>query len=199
MRAERVLDSSRERGINSPGSYGSTRTNSSGALGDRTTSSQAEDATLRGRNRNTPFVSDRPSRPDPPTEFQKYIAEITGQRLPIYGANLFRNVPSTFSPNELSPVTSNYIVGPEDELRVRIWGQITYSGNLRVDRSGRCISSASRHGSRRRIAIFGIGAAPARGHKQDVSQFRSFCRYRPDSLDAGLCCRTSAASRCLYG
>lgn len=123
-------------GINSPGSYGSTRTNSSGALGDRTTSSQAEDATLRGRNRNTPFVSDRPSRPDPPTEFQKYIAEITGQRLPIYGANLFRNVPSTFSPNELSPVTSNYIVGPEDELRVRIWGQITYSGNLRVDRSG---------------------------------------------------------------
>jgi protein involved in polysaccharide export with SLBB domain len=33
-------------------------------------------------------------------------------------------------------VTSNYVIGPDDQLRVRIWGQINYSGNLRVDRSG---------------------------------------------------------------
>ncbi len=36
----------------------------------------------------------------------------------------------------MAPVTADYIIGPEDELRVRIWGQINYSGNLRVDRSG---------------------------------------------------------------
>lgn len=74
--------------------------------------------------------------PEPPTEFQRFVAETTGQVLPIYGADLFQRVPSTFSPSDLGPVTSGYVLGPDDELRVRIWGQVTYSGNLRVDRSG---------------------------------------------------------------
>src|SRR5579859_1214310 len=77
-----------------------------------------------------------PLPPEPPTEFQRFVAASAGQFLPIYGANLFRNVPSTFSPNDLAPVTADYVIGPDDELRVRIWGQVTYSGNLRVDRSG---------------------------------------------------------------
>lgn len=71
-----------------------------------------------------------------PTEFQKFVAATTGQLLPIFGENLFRNVPSTFAPIDMAPVTADYIIGPEDELRVRIWGQINYSGNIRVDRSG---------------------------------------------------------------
>jgi protein involved in polysaccharide export with SLBB domain len=74
--------------------------------------------------------------PDQPTEFQRFVAATTGQMLPIYGANLFRNVPSTFSPNDLAPATPGYVIEPDDELRVRIWGQINYSGNLLVDRSG---------------------------------------------------------------
>lgn len=74
--------------------------------------------------------------PEPLTEFQKFVAATTGQILPIYGADLFRNVPATFSPNDLGPVSSNYVIGPDDELRIRIWGQVNYSGNLRVDRSG---------------------------------------------------------------
>jgi protein involved in polysaccharide export with SLBB domain len=74
--------------------------------------------------------------PEPLTEFQKFVAATTGQILPVYGANLFRNVPTTFAPSNLTPVTSDYVVGPDDELRIRIWGQINYSGNLRVDRSG---------------------------------------------------------------
>jgi protein involved in polysaccharide export with SLBB domain len=71
-----------------------------------------------------------------PTEFQKFVAETTGRYLPIYGQNLFRSVPSTFSPSDLAPVPANYVIGPDDELHVRIWGQINFSGNLRVDRSG---------------------------------------------------------------
>ncbi len=73
---------------------------------------------------------------EPLTEFQKFVAASTGQILPIYGADLFRNVPATFSPNDLAPVSSNYVIGPDDELRIRIWGQVNYTGNLRVDRSG---------------------------------------------------------------
>jgi protein involved in polysaccharide export with SLBB domain len=64
------------------------------------------------------------------------VAETTGQVLPVYGADLFRDVPSTFSPSGLGPVSADYVVGPEDELRVRIWGQVTFNGNLSVDRTG---------------------------------------------------------------
>lgn len=74
--------------------------------------------------------------PEPPTEFQKFVAATIGQWLPIYGADLFRNVPTTFAPSDLAPAMPEYVIGPDDELRIRIWGQVEYSGNLRVDRSG---------------------------------------------------------------
>jgi len=74
--------------------------------------------------------------PEPLTDFQKFVAATTGRVLSIYGADLFRSVPATFAPGDLAPADPQYIVGPDDELRVRIWGQINYSGNLRVDRSG---------------------------------------------------------------
>jgi protein involved in polysaccharide export with SLBB domain len=74
--------------------------------------------------------------PDLPTEFQKFVGETTGQFLKIYGEDLFRQVPSTFAPSDQVPVPPEYVIGPDDELRVRIWGQISFSGNLRVDRSG---------------------------------------------------------------
>jgi protein involved in polysaccharide export with SLBB domain len=99
-----------------------------------TTSSASESATLGGRSREQAREQALP--PDPPTEFQEFVAATTGQMLPIYGVSLFRNVPSTFSPSDLAPVSSDYVIGPEDEIRVRIWGQVVYSGNLRVDRSG---------------------------------------------------------------
>ena len=74
--------------------------------------------------------------PQPLTEFQKFVASTTGQILPIYGANLFRYVPSTFAPLNLAPVPLNYILGPGDELRIRVWGQVNFQANVRVDRSG---------------------------------------------------------------
>lgn len=74
--------------------------------------------------------------PDLPTEFQKFVGETTGRFLQIYGEDLFRHVPSTFAPSDQIPVPPDYVIGPDDELRVRIWGQISFSGDLRVDRSG---------------------------------------------------------------
>lgn len=87
-------------------------------------------------NTNRQQIQERILPPEPPTEFQKFIAATIGQWLPIYGANLFRNVPTTFAPSDLAPATPEYVIGPDDELRIRIWGQVEYSGNLRVDRSG---------------------------------------------------------------
>ncbi len=74
--------------------------------------------------------------PEPLTEFQKFIASTTGQVLPIYGTDQFRGVPSTFAPVDLAPVPPDFVIGPGDELRIRIWGQLSFQANVRVDRSG---------------------------------------------------------------
>ena len=74
--------------------------------------------------------------PEALTEFQRFIASTTGQVLPVFGANLFRTAPSTFAPLDLTPVPSDYVIGPDDELRIRAWGQVNFQSNLRVDRSG---------------------------------------------------------------
>ena len=74
--------------------------------------------------------------PEPLTEFQKFVGSSTGQVLPIYGADLFRNVPSTFAPLDQTPVPPDYVIGPGDELRIRVWGQINFNADVRVDRSG---------------------------------------------------------------
>jgi protein involved in polysaccharide export with SLBB domain len=73
---------------------------------------------------------------DPPTEFQQLIANSIGKTLPIYGAKLFRNPPSTFAPLNLVPVTPDYVIGPGDELLVQAWGQVTLDSRYTVDRAG---------------------------------------------------------------
>jgi protein involved in polysaccharide export with SLBB domain len=78
----------------------------------------------------------QPLPPEPLTEFQKFVATTTGQVLPIFGANLFRRVPSTFAPVDMAPVPPDFVVGPGDELRIRVWGQLSFQANVRVDRSG---------------------------------------------------------------
>ena len=73
---------------------------------------------------------------DSPTEFQQMVANSVGKMLPIYGAMLFRNPPSTFAPLNMVPVTPDYVIGPGDELRIQVWGQVTLDGRYMVDRSG---------------------------------------------------------------
>jgi protein involved in polysaccharide export with SLBB domain len=78
----------------------------------------------------------RPLPPEPLTEFQQFVASTTGQVLPIFGADLFRRVPSTFAPLDLTPVPSDYIIGPNDQLRIHVWGQVNFQTTIRVDRGG---------------------------------------------------------------
>jgi protein involved in polysaccharide export with SLBB domain len=97
---------------------------------------QPEDTSLEQQNKTKNDTQLQTFPPDLPTEFQKFVAETTGQLLPLYGEDLFRHVPSTFAPSDRTPVPPNYVIGPDDELRVRIWGQVNFSGNVIVDRSG---------------------------------------------------------------
>lgn len=72
----------------------------------------------------------------PPTEFQQMVRSSLGQMLSVYGDSLFRQVPSTFAPLEQVPVGPDYLIGPGDQLIVRIWGQINFNAKVTVDRSG---------------------------------------------------------------
>ncbi len=76
---------------------------------------------------------------EPPTEFQRYVADSIGEMLPIFGASLFEGVPATFSPLEHSAVGSNYLIAPGDELQIAIWGQFNFTRRVIVDRTGRII------------------------------------------------------------
>jgi protein involved in polysaccharide export with SLBB domain len=75
-------------------------------------------------------------RPEPLTEFQKFVAADTGRVLPIFGSQLFRDVPATFAPLDRVPVPANYVVGPGDGLLLRAWGSITFYLRVTVDREG---------------------------------------------------------------
>jgi protein involved in polysaccharide export with SLBB domain len=73
---------------------------------------------------------------EPPNAFQRFVDATTGQMPPIYGAKLFSTQPTSFGPIDHGPVPGELIIGPDDELRIRIWGQVNFSANLRVSREG---------------------------------------------------------------
>ena len=83
--------------------------------------------------------SNQPERlfpPDPVTDFQRLVRSSTGEMLPIFGRDLFQQAPSTFAPANQIPVTADYIVGPGDEVLVRLWGPESFNSQLTVDTTG---------------------------------------------------------------
>lgn len=105
----------------------------------QSTINQSSQSTINQDNLNRLNPSGDRRRNDSPVEltgFQRVVAASIGKVLPIYGQNLFRNVPSTFAPVNRIPVTPGYVIGPGDELLIRLWGHTTLDGHFTVDRSG---------------------------------------------------------------
>lgn len=72
----------------------------------------------------------------PRTEFEQMVADSVGRPLPLFGQSLFTQAPSTFSPVDWMQVPIDYILGPGDELQIKIWGQVEADLRVVVDRSG---------------------------------------------------------------
>ncbi len=64
------------------------------------------------------------------------VADTVGRPLPLFGQSLFVQAPSTFSPVDWMQVPSDYIIGPGDELQIKVWGQVQANLRVVVDRSG---------------------------------------------------------------
>jgi protein involved in polysaccharide export with SLBB domain len=74
--------------------------------------------------------------PDPIVDLQRLAKQSTGEMLPIFGRDMFQSAPSTFAPVDQIPVTADYVIGPGDEVLLRIWGHDALNSRLTVDRSG---------------------------------------------------------------
>lgn len=71
-----------------------------------------------------------------PSEFQTFVSASAGKILPMYGYDLFSNVPDTFAPLNNVPVTPDYLIGPGDEIVIKGWGQVDIDVHTVVNRNG---------------------------------------------------------------
>lgn len=69
-----------------------------------------------------------------PIEFQKFVAEASGQALPLFGYRLFSG--DRFTASQVLPVPVDYIIGPGDEIQLHVWGGVDGDLRLIVDRNG---------------------------------------------------------------
>jgi len=72
----------------------------------------------------------------PHTEFEQIVADTIGRPLPLFGQTLFVQPPSTFASTTRVQVPGDYVIGPDDELQIHIWGQINADLRVVVDRAG---------------------------------------------------------------
>jgi protein involved in polysaccharide export with SLBB domain len=57
--------------------------------------------------------------------------------LTYFGYEIFSTTPSAFEPTASGPIDPEYIIGPDDVLRVSVWGQVEQQNELTVDIEGR--------------------------------------------------------------
>lgn len=74
-------------------------------------------------------------KPQPPSQFQRFVQGSTGKLLPHFGSTLFDN-PQAYAADAAAPAPNEYVLGPGDEVRIQIWGSIDYAGSQTLDRNG---------------------------------------------------------------
>lgn len=69
------------------------------------------------------------------SQFQRFVLESTGRLLPVYGGSLFET-PQAYNADSALPPPENYVLGPGDEVRLKVWGPVDFSASLTIDRNG---------------------------------------------------------------
>lgn len=74
----------------------------------------------------------------PPEEIAKRDSARAGRdSLKYFGYDVFNTIPDVFRPSPTGPVDDSYVVGPNDELRLTVWGGAEFQYELTVDQEGR--------------------------------------------------------------
>ncbi len=85
------------------------------------------------------------------TEFQRFVFEGTGRQVPLFGYELF-GAPAFPSLTNV-PVPADYVIGPGDEVVLRLWGAVDADLRAVVDRNGQI--------SLPRVGTFRVAGTPA--------------------------------------
>jgi len=118
-----------------------------------------KDSALPPQAQSVPSQKPEPDKPDQPkkvpsgqsssqipaaeslSEFELFIARGTMGKISTnirqFGYDLFQQPPSTFAPADRIPVGPDYVIGPGDELRITIWGNIEGQWSVVVDMDGK--------------------------------------------------------------
>ncbi len=70
-----------------------------------------------------------------PSNFQNFVLQATGRSLSVYGQQLF-TAPSGYAPISQAAVPNDYLLGPDDEVRLQVWGSINTELSLVINRHG---------------------------------------------------------------
>ncbi|WP_242615663.1 polysaccharide biosynthesis/export family protein [Sphaerotilus mobilis] len=92
-------------------------------------------------------------------EFQRFVEQTTGQKLPIFGERYFQVGGHSYAPVAGVPVPADYVIGPGDELQLRGWGSIDIDFRAVVDRNGQI--NIPRVGT---VSVAGVKAADIDAH-----------------------------------
>jgi protein involved in polysaccharide export with SLBB domain len=94
-----------------------------------------------------------------PNYFQNFVLNVTGQNVPLYGANFFENIHQfeigpknegisigditgnvslyyPYAPFTNAPVSPEYSLGPGDQILIRAWGSVDINYQAVIDRNG---------------------------------------------------------------
>ncbi len=83
-----------------------------------------------------------------PNEFQRYVLETAGYKLPLFGLSFFDNLQFSqratnsplgglgFAAIDQAPVSGDYLLGAGDQLIIRGWGAIDLDVRASIDRNG---------------------------------------------------------------
>lgn len=74
-----------------------------------------------------------------PNDFELYVESKTGRQLCRFGYQASYDASSFFEPPPLALVPEDYVLGPGDEVYVRLWGSIELDTVLVIDRSGQVV------------------------------------------------------------
>jgi len=70
------------------------------------------------------------------SEFELFVEDAAGHPVAVFSRILFDESPTTFAPVDRIPVPATYVIGPGDELLIRVWGKVELEARVIVDRNG---------------------------------------------------------------
>jgi protein involved in polysaccharide export with SLBB domain len=109
-----------------------------GAMSPSIRSDDRWDAPQGNRASSMPVVSPEHRTPLPPNEFQRFVLESTGKALPLFGFDFFTRSQGLdgLAAIAATPVSSDYRMGPGDELHIKGWGSLDMDVKAVINRDG---------------------------------------------------------------